>query len=114
MYAPNRLDPQIIGEKGSLYLKEDHVLFEEAGTRNKGIKLPLTAEVGHGGGIAGENRGGNVETAVIRMYEDFYNCVQNHSRPFVGVDQAMAASKVAWLADLAAKRNAQVLWSEIS
>jgi len=107
MYGPERLDPQIIGEKGSLHLMDDYVLFQGTGAaKGKTEKLPLTKEVGHGNGKG-------VETAVIRMYEEFYNCVQNNCRPFIGVGQAMAASKVAWLAELSAERNAQVLWDEI-
>ena len=113
MYAPQRLDPQIIGEKGSLHLMNDYIFFEGTGsTKGKTEKLPLTKEVGHefGGMIQSKNR---VETAVIRMYEDFYNCVQKNCRPVIGAEQAMAASKVAWLAELSAKKNAQVLWNEI-
>ena len=77
MYAPNQLDPQIIGE------------------------------IGHGQG------GKGVETAFIRMYEEFYNCVQKNCRPFIKVEQTMAASKVAWLAERSAEKPAQVLWDDI-
>lgn len=110
MYAPPRLDPQIIGELGSLHLTEDHILFEGTGSqKGKTEKIPLTKEVGHG--VKGPKNG--LETAVVRMYQDFYNCVQSKTRPSIGIKQAMIASKIAWLGELSAKTNAQVTWNQM-
>lgn len=111
-YGSHRVGAQIIGELGSLRLMNDHILFESYASRDARPvteKIPLTKEVGHGTG--GATKG--VETAILRMYEDFYKCVQNGTRPFVGINEAMSASKVAWLGELSSQKGRTVHWDEL-
>jgi len=106
MFAPKRLDPQVIGEEGSLYLQSDSVLFQGTGTKSKEREeIALTQEIGHG------QKGG--ETAVSRMYNDFLDCVENRKKPFVGIETAMRASKIAWLAELSSQRKSVVSWNDL-
>lgn len=106
LFAPNRFDLEVIGETGSLQLMPDHVLCEQRGAPPE--KIPLTPEVGHG--VRGPAAG--VETAVVRMYEDFAACVRTGQSPRVDVDTVMASSKIAFLAERSAALNRTVDWNE--
>jgi predicted dehydrogenase len=106
MYAPHRLDPQIIGEEGSLHLFKDYILFEGTGVnRSKKEEIALTQEIGHG------EKG--LETSMIRMYQHFLDCTQNGEKPFTDVEVAKNASKIAWLSELSAQKGHKVLWHDI-
>jgi len=106
MFGPKRLDPQIIGEEGSLHLMKDCVLFQGTGpNRKKQEEISLTKEVRHG------QKG--TETAVLEMYQDFRDCVKNGRKPYVDVEKAVPSSKIAWLAELSAERRAEVAWDEL-
>ncbi len=106
MFGPKRLDPQIIGEEGSLLLLKECVLFQGTGPNaKKQEEISLTKEVGHG------QKG--TETAVLEMYQDFRDCVKNGRKPHVDAEKAMPSSKIAWLAELSAERHAETAWDEL-
>lgn len=107
MFGPKRLDMQVIGEKASLHLLEDHIMFDPI--RGAAEKLPLEAEVKHG------ERGpsGGIETAVVRMYRDFAQCVASGKKPWMDADKALNSCKVAFLGDRANAQKKAVSWSEI-
>jgi hypothetical protein len=105
MYAPNRLDMQVIGEEGSLHVLEDYLLLQKHGSRD-GEKIALPTEKRHGQG--------GMETAVVRVYEDFIDCVKNHKKPTYGTEPAMASSKISWLGELSDSRKREVKWEDIA
>lgn len=107
MYGPHRLDLQVIGDEGSLHLMPDHLLFQKRGGRTR-EKIPLSPETDHG--VRGPARG--IETAVVRMYQDFLNAVRKQQRPFVTPEMASVASAVAFLAERSAHLGRSVAWAE--
>ena len=108
MCSAHRLDLQVIGTEGSLQLMADHMLLAKRGARD-GEKLPLTPEVGHG--ERGPARG--TETAVLRMYADFLQCVRDGKQPAVSAESAVAASKMAFLSERSAAQRREVAWDAL-
>ena len=106
MYAPNRLDLQIVGDEASIHVMSDHLLLHAR--KGKPEPLALPQEVLHGQRRAGQ------ETAVLRMYQDFLDCVQNNKQPWMDADKAMASSKIAWLGELSSEKQKAVQWEEIT
>ncbi len=108
MFGPHRLDLQVIGEEGALHLPTgaDYALFQKGRAQEK---VPLTPEVGHG--ERGPARG--IETAVLRMYEDFRSCVQANKKPYVDAEKALASCKAAFLGEHAAAQHKEVAWDAL-
>jgi predicted dehydrogenase len=110
MFAPHRLDLQIVGDEGSIRSDDAEKLFlTKKGAPGEGEEVKLPEETAHGERGAGRR----VETAVVRMYEDFIRCVRTGSRPWADADKAMAASKIAWLAERSAERGQSVAWNDM-
>jgi predicted dehydrogenase len=109
MFAQNRLDLQVIGEEGSLHSDGEKLILQNKGKRGEGEDVKLPEEVEH------DRRGPDrkVETAVTRMYEDFITCIRSGKKPWADAEKAMAASKIAWLAELSARRKQEVAWQDL-
>ena len=107
MFGPKRLDLQVIGDEGSLTVGEKSLLFQSKGKQQS--EIPLAAEIRHG--ERGPARG--QETAVLRMYDDFIECVRSGKKPWMDVDKATASSKTAWLGELSNERRQEVKWDEL-
>lgn len=107
MYAPHQLGFQIIGDKGMLTLptNEDFALLQAGGRRDP-ERLLLTPEVGHG--ERGQTK--HVETALLHMYDDFRQCIQEGKPPLVDARVAMASCQTAFRAQDAAERRCAVEW----
>lgn len=107
MFGPHRLDLQIIGEEGSLHLptQNSEVLFQKRGARDA-EEIKLTQEIGHG--ERGPQKG--IETAVLRMYEDFSASVRDGKKPFVDAAKALASCQVAFRAQESNARQGEVAW----
>ena len=54
-----------------------------------------------------------METAVLKMYEDFVDCVRNKKKPWMDADKAMASSRTAWLGELSNEKKREVAWDEL-
>ena len=106
MFGPKRLELTVIGDEGSLTAAEKSLVFQAKG---KNQELPLPQEIAHG--ERGPKKG--QETAVLRMYEDFLDCVKNSKQPWMDADKAMQSSKTAWLAELSTERKREVRWDDI-
>jgi predicted dehydrogenase len=107
LYGPPRVDLQIIGEEGSLQLLPEHILFQKRGARDA-EQIALTPEVGHVERQMGQSS--TLETAVLRMYEDFLDCVKRKKKPVVTPDLALIASKMAFLAERSSQRQRELPW----
>src|SRR5262249_61151493 len=88
MFAPHRLDVQVVGTEGSLTLLPNHLLLQTRGAREGGEQVPLPEEVAHG--ERGPATG--VETALLRLYEEFQRCVKENRQPPLGLDTVIASS----------------------
>jgi predicted dehydrogenase len=106
MFGPSRFELRIIGEEASLFLDDAGLKLHSNG-KSRSIRLPQ--ETAHG--ERGPRRGH--ETAVLRMYEDFTDCVKSKKKPWTDADKAMASSKIAWLGELANDQKRQVQWDEL-
>jgi predicted dehydrogenase len=107
MFAPNRLDLELLGDEGSLRMDDDGVTFAPR-RKGKREKVAMPDEVGHG-------ERGSVESAVVRMYEDFADCVRTAGkRPWMSADMAMASCRTAWLGERSSKEKRSVRWDEIA
>jgi hypothetical protein len=100
------VDFQVIGEEGSLQLLPEHMLFQKRGTRDA-EQIALTPEVAHMERGMGQ---GALETAVLRMYEDFLDSVKRKRKPLVTPDLALIASKMAFLAELSSQKQRDLPW----
>lgn len=108
MFAPNRLDLQIVGDEGSLSVgRGSEALVLQKQGKSEAIALP--PEIRHG--ERGPEKG--METAVVRMYQDFIDCVKSNKKPWMDVDKAMASSKTAWLGELSSTMKKEVKWEDI-
>jgi predicted dehydrogenase len=107
MFGPHRLDLTVIGDEGSITLGEKTLIVQTKGKKPE--ELPLPDEVKHG--ERGAKKG--QETAVLRMYEDFLDCVKNKRQPWMDADKAMASSKTAWLGELASEKKQEAKWDDI-
>jgi predicted dehydrogenase len=108
MFAPNRLDLQVIGEEGAIHALEDTLLFEPRG-KGKPEEVKPPPEVRHG--ERGPQKG--METAVVRMYQDFVDCVTTGKKPWMDADKAMASAQTAWLGELASQKEQAVKWGDL-
>jgi predicted dehydrogenase len=108
MFAPKRLDLQIIGETGSFHLptSENTVLWEQKSKPNEVEKIALPNETGHGAG-----RG--IETAILRLYADFRDSIHQNRAPFVDGKVAWSSSHVAFLGELSQKERREIAWNAI-
>lgn len=108
MFGPNRLDLQVIGTEGSLSIEteEDSILWHPRNNRN-GEKLPIPTEIGHGQG------GRGIETAVLRLYEDFRDNIHAGRQPRFDTRAAVNASKVAFLGELSHAEKTTVAWEQL-
>ena len=107
MFGPKRLELQIIGEEGSLTVSAaSKTILHQAKAKKEELALP--EETRHGAGT-----GKGLETAVVRMYSDFLDCVANNKRPWMDVEKAMTSSKTAWLGELSSERKQEVKWEDI-
>ena len=79
--------------------------------QSKGRSEPaeVPPEVTH----AQRGKGSGEETAVLRMYEDFINCVQNRKKPRMDAEKAMASCQAAWLGELSSDKKREVSWDDI-
>jgi predicted dehydrogenase len=108
MFGPKRLELQIVGTEATLFIN-DEGLFLESGKKGKeSIELP--SEIAHG--ERGPKKG--QETAVLRMYENFIDCVKNKKKPWMDADKALASSKTAWLGELSSAQKREVKWEELA
>jgi predicted dehydrogenase len=108
MFAPNRLDLQVIGDEGSLSFGRGEESLVLQPKKGKPQPIALPDEIRHG--ERGPTRG--METAVVKMYEDFLDCVRNGKKPWMDADKAMASSKTAWLGELSNEKKREVAWDE--
>ena len=109
MFAPNRLDLQIIGEEGSLLVeREDSGIVLQSKGKRETITPPPEIAHGERGPAKGQ------ETAVVLMYQDFLDCVKNRKKPRMDADKAMASCKTAWLGELSNETKKEVTWDAIS
>jgi predicted dehydrogenase len=106
MFGPKRLDLHVIGDEASLLINDDGLFLQSKGKKSEPIALP--EEIAHG--ERGPARG--QETAVLRMYQDFLECVKTKKKPWMDADKAMASSKTAWLGELASEQKREVRWDE--
>ena len=106
MFGPKRLELTVIGDNGAVVLDEESLRLVQKG---KTEELPLPDEIAHG--ERGPKKG--QETAVLRMYQDFLDCVKNKKQPWMDADKAMASSKTAWLAELSSERKQEVKWHDL-
>jgi predicted dehydrogenase len=106
MFGPKRLDLEVIGDEGSLFMDEKGLTLKKGKTQ-EAIELP--DEIAHG--ERGQAKG--QETAVLKMYQDFIDCVKNNKKPWMDADKAMASSKTAWLGELSNERKREVGWDDI-
>ena len=108
MFAPNRLDLEVIGDEGSLsFGRGDEGLTLQS--KGKSQQIPLPDEIRHG--ERGPAKG--METAVVKMYEDFLDCVRNKKKPWMDADKAMASSQTAWLGEWSNEKKAEVAWDAL-
>ncbi|MEA2710701.1 MAG: hypothetical protein QOF78_3302 [Phycisphaerales bacterium] len=108
MFAPNRLDLQVVGDEGSLsFGRGAETLVLQVKGKTQQIALP--DEIRHG--ERGPTKG--METAVVKMYEDFLDCVRNKKKPWMDADKAMTSSKIAWLGELSNERKQEVAWDAL-
>ena len=105
MFGPKRLDLQVIGEEGSLTVQEKTLLLSGHG-KNETIELPDEVLHGERGPAKGQ------ETAVLRMYQDFIECVKEKKKPWMDADKAMRSSKTAWLGELSSDNKREAKWDE--
>jgi len=109
MFGPKRLDLQIIGDEGSLRSSDEiPVLTLEAKGKREEIRPPDEIRHGENGPVKGQ------ETAVLRMYQDFIDCVKNHQKPWMDASKALASSKTAWLGERSNELKREVRWDELS
>jgi predicted dehydrogenase len=107
MFGPKRLDLQVIGENGSLSVGEKSLVLQVKKDRSE---IPLAPEIRHG--ERGPTRG--QETAVLKMYDDFLDCVRNKKKPWMDADKAMNSSRTAWLGELSSEQKREVKWDDIA
>jgi predicted dehydrogenase len=106
MFGPKRLDLHVIGEEGSLLINDEGLSLQSKGKKEP-IELP--EEIAHG--ERGPARG--QETAVLRMYQDFLDCVQKKKKPWMDAEKAMASSRTAWLGELSNEKKQEVAWDAL-
>lgn len=106
MFAPNRLELQVIGDAGSISVGEKSLMLTVKGKQQE---IPLPEEIRHGQRGPGKGQ----ETAVVRMYEDFLDCVKHNKKPWMDADKAMASSKTAWLGELSDNKKQEVQWDDL-
>ena len=107
MFGPKRLELQVIGDEATLFINDDGLWLETGKKAKEPIELP--SEIAHGerGPAKGQ------ETAVLRMYDDFLDCVKNRKKPWMDADRAMTSSKTAWLGELSSDQKREVKWDEL-
>ena len=106
MFGPKRLELEVVGEEATLFINEVG-LFLENGKDKESIDLPPEITHGEHGPAKGQ------ETAVIRMYENFIDCVKNKTKPWMDADKAMASSKTAWLGEMSSDQKREVSWDAL-
>ncbi len=106
MFGPKRLELQVNGDEGALVINDEGLTLKAKG---KAEAIPLPDEIVHGerGAAKGD------ETAVVRMYADFSDCVKNKKKPWMDAEKAMASSKMAWLGELSSEQKREVKWDEL-
>jgi predicted dehydrogenase len=109
MFGPKRLDLNVVGDEASLLIN-DEGLFLQTGRKDR-EPIPLPPEIAHGERGPAPARG--QETAVLRMYQDFLDCVKNKKKPWMDADKASTSSKTAWLGELASDQKREVKWDDI-
>ena len=98
---------EVVGEEGTLFINEEG-LFLENGKDKESIELP--PEITHGAHGPAKGK----ETAVIRMYENFIDCVKNKKKPWMDADKAMASEvKTAWLGEMSSDQKREVAWDAL-
>jgi predicted dehydrogenase len=111
LFGTGRGDVTVMGEEGSIAM---------VGEQFQLISAPRKRKNGRGGGSIEEDieldaskkpRGG-ADPAVMALYEDFVKCVKTGKKPDADAARAIAASRTCWLAELSAKRRAEVKWDE--
>jgi predicted dehydrogenase len=107
MFAPNRMDLQLVGDEGSLLISDEQeaIILQSKGKRQE---LNPPDEVPHRG------RGKRQETAVLLMYQDFVDCVRSKKKPRMDADKAMTSCKTAWLGELSNEKQKEVKWEELA
>jgi predicted dehydrogenase len=108
MFGPKRLDLHVIGEEASLLINDAGLTLQSKGKQGEPIALPEEIAHGEGGPARGQ------ETAVLRMYQDFLQCVKTEKKPWMDADKAMASSKTAWLGELSNDQKREVRWDELA
>ena len=109
MFAPHRLDLQVIGDEASLSVSRSAEALMLQPRKGKPQEIALPDEIRHG--ERGPSKG--METAVLRMYEDFLDCVRNEKKPWMDAEKAMASSQTAWLAELSNEKKQEVAWDAL-
>ena len=107
MFGPKRLDLNVVGDEASLLINDQGLSLQSKGRQS--VPIPLPEEIAHG--ERGPTRG--QETAVLRMYQDFLDCVKTKKKPWMDADKASASSKTAWLGELASDQKREVKWDDI-
>ena len=107
MFGPKRLDLNVVGDEASLLINDQGLFLQSKGKTSEPIALP--EEIAHG--ERGPTRG--QETAVLRMYQDFIDCVKQKKKPWMDADKAMRSSKTAWLGELSSEQKREVKWEDI-
>jgi predicted dehydrogenase len=108
MFAPKRFDLEVIGETGALFGDESALFFEPKG---KSQREPISVEDEIRHGERGPEKG--LETATVRMYQDFVDCVKNKKQPWMDADKAMASAQTAWLGELSSDKKQMVNWGDL-
>jgi predicted dehydrogenase len=109
MFAAHRLDLQVIGDEGSLIFGRGEESLTIHPRKGKPQPIALPDEIRHG--ERGPTKG--METAVVRMYEDFLDCVRMKKQPWMDAEKAMASSQTAWLGELSNDKKREVAWDEL-
>jgi hypothetical protein len=108
MFGPKRLDLNVVGDEASLLINDQGLFLQTGRKASEPIALP--EEIAHG--ERGPARG--QETAVLRMYQDFLDCVKTKKKPWMDADKASTSSKTAWLGELASEQKREVKWDDIA
>jgi predicted dehydrogenase len=107
MFGPKRLDLHVIGDEASLLINDEGLTLQSKGKTGEPVAVPEEIAHGERGPAKGQ------ETAVLRMYQDFLDCVKNKKKPWMDADKAMASSKTAWLGELSSEQKREVKWEDI-
>jgi predicted dehydrogenase len=113
LFGPSRADICIMGEEGSIELKEDKIQVirtktrgtaaKSEGPRTQEVKVEPAAKVPGGG-----------DPAVLKLYEDFLACVKTGKKADASPARAVAASRTCWLGELSAQKKAPVKWTDVA